>query len=213
MLETPIAKMSFNELINQFTISDVVTWYFFVGRQCLFKNDYKLAVKFLEQAFHKCPNRFFHNKQTILIYLLPAAIFTGKFPKQKILDNYNLSVLGPIFFSIRQGNIKKFNETLVDYKEAFEKGVYLSFQKLLLILYRNLFKKTAFIVNDNNSVSTKIKLQYFHSALVFSSGHELSFDETQCIVTNLIASKYIRGYMSQEHKLLVLAKENAFPHF
>jgi hypothetical protein len=42
-------------------------------------------------------------------------------------------------------------------------------------------------------------------------GIDIDTDELECILANLIYSGYIRGYISHQHKLLVVSPSNAFP--
>lgn len=43
-------------------------------------------------------------------------------------------------------------------------------------------------------------------------GYDTSFDEIECIISNLIFKKLIKGYISHEHKCLVLSdKDDRFP--
>lgn len=49
------------------------------------------------------------------------------------------------------------------------------------------------------------------AALRWSGYEGISTDETHCIVANLIYSGQIRGYISHQHQVLVVAKVNAFP--
>ena len=40
---------------------------------------------------------------------------------------------------------------------------------------------------------------------------EIDIDEVECLVANLIAAGYVKGYISHSHKILVLSKDNPFP--
>ena len=48
-------------------------------------------------------------------------------------------------------------------------------------------------------------------ALKHNELKEIDLDETQCIVSNLIYEGKIKGYLSLQHKKLVVSKQNAFP--
>lgn len=50
----------------------------------------------------------------------------------------------------------------------------------------------------------------FHSALAVS-GAELSEEEAECMVANMIFRGFIRGYISHEKQMVVLASTNTFP--
>ncbi len=42
-------------------------------------------------------------------------------------------------------------------------------------------------------------------------GVKIDLDEIECIVANLIANKKLNGYISHKHRVVVLARNNAFP--
>lgn len=48
-------------------------------------------------------------------------------------------------------------------------------------------------------------------ALKYNELKDIDLDETQCIVSNLIYEGKIKGYISHQHKKLVVSKQNAFP--
>lgn len=58
--------------------------------------------------------------------------------------------------------------------------------------------------------STRIPLSVFYASLKVS-GIETSPEETECFVANMIHKGYIRGYISHERQIVVLAQTNAFP--
>jgi len=39
-----------------------------------------------------------------------------------------------------------------------------------------------------------------------SQGQDLDLDEAECILANLIYRKYIKGYMSHQHRVMVISK-------
>jgi len=49
------------------------------------------------------------------------------------------------------------------------------------------------------------------AALRWAGHDEIDLDETHCIVANLIFDGQLRGYISHQHQVLVVAKQNAFP--
>ncbi|KAK2156614.1 hypothetical protein NP493_1954g00015 [Ridgeia piscesae] len=83
-----------------------------------------------------------------------------------------------------KGNLLQLNEALRQNEEFFVKcGIYLILEKLKIITYRNLFKKEM----------------------------EVDDDEVECLLANLIFENKIKGYISHQHRKLVVSKQNAFP--
>lgn len=50
----------------------------------------------------------------------------------------------------------------------------------------------------------------FHTALKIS-GNDVSVEEAECLVANQIYKNFIRGYISHEKQMVVLASVNTFP--
>jgi COP9 signalosome complex subunit 12 len=50
----------------------------------------------------------------------------------------------------------------------------------------------------------------FHSALHIY-GQDVELDEAECLVANMIYRGYMRGYISHEKRMVVLANANTFP--
>lgn len=42
-------------------------------------------------------------------------------------------------------------------------------------------------------------------------GVEMEMDEVECIVANLIYRKFVKGYVSHQHRVAVLSKADPFP--
>jgi len=63
-------------------------------------------------------------------------------PSNNLLDKYNLDVFKDLTKSIKTGNVKKFRQCIDDNEVYYMKGgIYLLLQKLINLVYRNLFKK------------------------------------------------------------------------
>jgi len=56
-----------------------------------------------------------------------------------------------------------------------------------------------------------IPLETLLAALQMMKIEDIDIDETQCIVANLIYEGKIKGYISHQHKKLVVSKQNPFP--
>lgn len=57
----------------------------------------------------------------------------------------------------------------------------------------------------------QVPIKALEIALRWSGQLDIDTDETHCITVNLIADGQIRGYISYQHQMLVVAKQNAFP--
>lgn len=99
------------------------------------------------------------------------------------------------------------NEALLRHEAFFiQSGIYLILEKLKIVTYRNLFKKV-FLLGG----TYQLPLTSFVVALRLVGEDDMDIVEAQCIIANLIAKNLIRGYISYQHKKLVVSKQNPFP--
>eukprot|EP01102_Stenamoeba_stenopodia_P015653 TRINITY_DN535_c0_g1_i1.p1 TRINITY_DN535_c0_g1~~TRINITY_DN535_c0_g1_i1.p1 ORF type:complete len:401 (-),score=101.47 TRINITY_DN535_c0_g1_i1:106-1308(-) len=192
--------------LNQFPVSQFVTFKYFTGRLLLSDGHYKKAEEELMTAFERCSKHAFQNKRLILQYLLPVKLLYGKFPSKYLLQKYNLPQYMGLSEAVKCGNLTKFNEEMKRYQEFFiAKGVYLILEKLEMITHRNLFFRIYKIINKS-----LIEIQAFATALRWL-GADSDLDEIECILANLIYKGYIKGNISHSRRILVLSKQNPFP--
>lgn len=57
---------------------------------------------------------------------------------------------------------------------------------------------------------TRVPISTLHAALVVS-GVDMPIEEAECLVANMIYKGYMRGYVSHEKQMIVLAQQNTFP--
>jgi hypothetical protein len=197
-----------------FPICDVVTWNFFMGRYHLYQGDYTNALDLLSKAFSRCSSKYARNKQTILTYLLPVYAMMGTYPKKKLLERYQLMEYYDILEGVKHGNFQLYQDSMDKFERAIDRGVYLPLRRLTTVLFRNLFKRISSILGSMQTPPVahppKLPMSALHAGLQVS-GYTTTPEETECIVTNLVATKKIRAYISHEHQVLVLAKSDIFP--
>ncbi|XP_050293059.1 PCI domain-containing protein 2 homolog [Anthonomus grandis grandis] len=189
-----------------FCLSQQITYRYFVGRKAMFDSDYKAADKYLSYAFENCHKIARKNKRLILIYLVPVKMLLGYMPSRKILEKYDILEFSDLVQAVCQGNLKQFDEIMEEHESFFiDSGIYLIVDKLKIIAYRNLFKKVYLILNTH-----QIPVESLQAALEFLD-QDVNLDETQCIVANLINDGKIKGYISHQHRKVVVSKQNPFP--
>lgn len=59
--------------------------------------------------------------------------------------------------------------------------------------------------------STRIPVSMFHAALLVAGNEDMSAEEAECLVANMIYKGFMRGYISHEKQMVVIAKTGAFP--
>uniref|UniRef100_A0A1I7U362 PCI domain-containing protein 2 homolog n=1 Tax=Caenorhabditis tropicalis TaxID=1561998 RepID=A0A1I7U362_9PELO len=194
-------------LYNEFLMADKVAYNYFLGRKAMFDADLNLAEKSLLYAFRNCPAESMSNKRKILIYLIPVKMFLGHMPTALLLHDYRLDEFQEVVAAVKDGNLAQLDGALIKNEAFFIKcGIFLMLEKLRMITFRTLFKKVSQIVG-----TAQIPLEAFQTALRFVGVTDVDMDELECIIANLIASKKIKGYLSHQHRKLVISKTNAFP--
>ena len=198
-----------SNLKDLFPVAHQITYKFYVGRQAMFDNDYNTAATYFEYAFEKCPKSYIKNKKIILVYLIPVNMLRGIMPRDKLLLKYDLKPFSELVKAVKQGNLLKFNQNMIEYEDFFiQNGVYLFLEKLKMITYRNLFKKIASLFKV-----VQIPIEAFVSILEYLGEEDADTDVCQCILSNLIFDGKIKGYISHKHNKLVISKDFklAFP--
>ncbi|GFG29799.1 hypothetical protein Cfor_00231 [Coptotermes formosanus] len=131
----------------------------------------------------------------------------GFMPSKAVLEKYDLTQFIEVVEAVKQGNILQLNKAIQLHEVFFIKcGIYLLLEKLKTITFRNLFKKVYLLMKTH-----QIPIDSLLIALQYNELKDIDLDETQCIVSNLIYEGKIKGYISHQHKKLVVSKQNAFP--
>ncbi|XP_011503862.1 PREDICTED: PCI domain-containing protein 2 homolog isoform X2 [Ceratosolen solmsi marchali] len=192
---------------DHFSLAQQITYRFFVGRKAMFDSNYKAADEYLTYAFQHCHKKSKKNKRLILMYLIPVKMLLGYIPKHNLLKKYNLIEFCDLIEAVKKGNLQNLDIVMCK-QESFliNAGIYLIVEKLKLIAYRNLFKKVYLILNTH-----QIDIQSLLCALKIYGRSEINMDETECLVANLIFDGKIKGYISHQHKKVVISKQNPFP--
>lgn len=202
-----IRAIDSSPLKDRFSLSQLVTYRFFVGRKAMFDSDFKAAEEYLTFAFERCHKESRGNKRLILIYLLPVKMLLGYMPKVIVLKRYDLMQFADVAKAVSSGNLLLLNEALQRNEAFFIKcGIYLILEKLKIITYRNLFKKVYLIIKSH-----QLPIESFTTVLKMMQVEDIDNDETECILANLIYENKVKGYISHQHQKLVVSKQNPFP--
>jgi hypothetical protein len=101
------------------TMGQMVTYKYFSGRLSLFEDDFNTAEEQLEYAYNNCPYNAIRNKRCILRYLIPVKLYRGKLPTMQLLQEYQLVEFINVVDSIRKGDLRVFNNALLEYQHMF----------------------------------------------------------------------------------------------
>lgn len=202
-----IRAIDSSPLWYQFPLAQQITYRYFVGRKAMFDSDYRMADEYLSFAFQKCHRKSRKNKRLILTYLIPVKMLLGYMPTRNLLQKYDLLQFWDLTSVVKNGDLRGIDRIMEMHETFFiSAGIYLIVEKLKLIAYRNLFRKVYLAENTH-----QIEIASFQAALQIMGQEDVDSDETLCIVANLIYLGKIKGYMSYQHKKVVVSKQNAFP--
>jgi hypothetical protein len=133
-------------------------------------------------------------------------------------------IFSPFITAIKSGDLKAYDQALDKWEaRLLELNLWLSLEKARELCLRSLFRRMFVSLNYPMSAltngtcrwvatgkGTRIPIAMFHSALAIS-GIEVSEEEAECLVANMIYRNFIRGYISHEKQMVVLASTNTFP--
>jgi len=212
-----IALNDFMGDLNSFPRSHVVQFKYFSGKFRMFEEKYTEAREDLEYAFQHCHKDSIENKLKILELLIPVKLKLGEFPKPRLLQKYSLPHLEKIIQACRDGDIALFQQELEQNQQHFiEKGTFLLVTLLEPLIYRKIVAQTLQVQTKRfeEKIITlepnKMPLSVLLAALRVKGMPNITTDELECILANLIFKGYLKGYIAHS-RAIVLPKKNPFP--
>ncbi|KAG8755526.1 COP9 signalosome (CSN) subunit [Serendipita sp. 396] len=211
--------------LEQFEMTDQVTYRYYQGLLALLDENYSRvretsdppvyayicpqAEGELSFAFEHCHYSSPRNQERILTFLIPLRMMKGSFPTVRLLKRFPSleGLYGRFLKSIREGNIVEFDRALLDLEARLvQLNIWLMIVKVREITVSRVFRKCWLVLNKPSRVS----IPAFHAALKVA-GSPMEIAEAECLVANSIFKGFIKGYISHDTQLVVLAKTDAFP--
>ncbi|PPQ70706.1 hypothetical protein CVT26_014630 [Gymnopilus dilepis] len=163
----------------------------------------------LTLAFYNCHIDAHANQERILAYLIPLRILKGHLPTPELMQRFPVldELFSPFISAIKRGDVGAYDEALEKWESRLlELNLWLSLEKAREICIRSLFRRMWVATGKG----TRIPISMFHTALKVS-GMDVPEEEAECLVANMIYKNFMRGYISHEKQMVVLAQMNAFP--
>ncbi|KAG2013168.1 hypothetical protein CC2G_010104 [Coprinopsis cinerea AmutBmut pab1-1] len=195
--------------LHQYPRSHQVTYRYYIGMLSFLNEDFAKAEQELTLAFYHCHNGSYANKQRILTYLIPLRILKGHLPSLELLRRFPVldQLYSPFIKAIRSGDVQAYDKALEQGEQRLlELNLWLTLEKARELSLRGLFRKIWVAVEK----TTRMPIAMFHAGLKIS-GIDVPVEEAECYVANMIYRGFIRGYISHEKQMVVLAQNNAFP--
>ncbi|KAG2386280.1 hypothetical protein C9374_002726 [Naegleria lovaniensis] len=191
-----------------YPLSELVTFRFFSARVAILQSKFVKAKEDLEYALTYCHEDYTKNKKMIIRYLASVNLMLGKYPTQTLCEKYDLMEFMELSKACRTGDLRTYRRCLAENMNFFiNDGTYLILEKIKVVVYRNLLRR----VYCYKEKSARIPIPTFLAALKFVEDDPMDLDEAECILSNLIFSGFVRGYISHDKQILVVAKQNPFP--
>ncbi|KAG5648751.1 hypothetical protein DXG03_000098 [Asterophora parasitica] len=145
----------------------------------------------------------------ILTYLIALRVLKGHLPSAELLQRFPIldELYSSFITAIRIGDVAAYDRALERWERRLvELNLWLTLEKARELCLRGLFRRVWVASNK----STRIPISMFHSSLKIS-GIDVVEAEAECLVANMIYRGFMRGYISHEKQMVVLAQTNAFP--
>ncbi|KAL6309779.1 hypothetical protein BKA93DRAFT_850285 [Sparassis latifolia] len=195
--------------LSAYPRSHQVTYRYYIGMLSFLNEDYAKSEQELTLAFYNCYTGAHSNQERILTYLIPLRILRGHLPSRELLDRFPVldDLYSPFIAAIRTGDIKVYDASLDKFERRLvDLNVWLTLEKARELCIRGLFRRV-WIASQK---ATRIPVSMFHTSL-HMSGMDVSVEEAECLVANMIYKGFMRGYISHEKQMVVVANTNAFP--
>ncbi|KAM0676099.1 hypothetical protein GVAV_000061 [Gurleya vavrai] len=190
----------FHTKINSEITKDNKIYSFYLGCYYLRIEKFNLAFDCLKYSF-LIKNDLL--KKEILPFLFFSALCCKKYIKNEILDYYGYFDYIKLQNSIISGNFTQINEYIDTCNYKF---IRLLITEIYYLTYKNLFS----IIYNFNKMENKLYLNDI-ADLLYMHKCKIELKELQCILLNLIAKGFVKGYLNITKNVVVLSKENPFP--
>ena len=179
-----------------------------------------------------------NNKLRIHFHLLVAGVACGLQPPQEVLDADSVCrrIFTPLLLAMTDGNAILFSKLIDEHGTILKRrGAYMILHQARLLCYLFLLQKVHVGLCAAGIDSSRIPLMLVVSAAKFVSGADalqpddvalsperelkrhrvesesLEVDSIALWIARLISREFVKGYVSYEHKMLVLSKQTPFP--
>ena len=175
----------------------------------MFDDNYSRANTMLTYALTHVHAGYRGNVRAILDALVPVRLALGILPSTALLARHRLDHYAGVAAALRSGDVGAFRAALELHRTAFiASGAYLLLERLSLAVTRTLFKRAALALGPG---TTRLPLDALAAAMALSTGEPADLYSVECAAVNLVAGRFVRGYVSHKGAMLVIARDRAWP--
>ncbi|KAL8293796.1 hypothetical protein RQP46_000497 [Phenoliferia psychrophenolica] len=196
--------------------ADRVAYSYYRGRMYLYQRRLPQARQEFLLAFSLCDSNSPQNGRLILIYLIVASLPLGFFPSETLLDEFHLQEqFGDLVPPLHLGDFMGVKAELERWQGWHQQlGNFLLLrEKLELVCWRNLIRRTLFVVSDGHplpadgsSPPTLSLHALLKTARVSFGDPTLDVDDVESMCISLVDQGYIKAYILHSKRLLVFMK-------
>ncbi|KAJ2743548.1 COP9 signalosome (CSN) subunit [Coemansia sp. BCRC 34301] len=196
--------------LNQFPMSDQVSFRYYRGMLAFQGESFAAAKEDLLFALEHCHRDAYRNKTRILMRLTPIMMMEGSMPQSRLLRRYPLikTLYGGLARAAMAGDLRRFDAELLDKEhELASLGTYMAVEYVRKIAVRRLVHKIYLIDGKNSRISfERLRVGFWAAGL-----GDVSVLEIESILADMIAAGFVKGYLSHDHGIAVLSKQQPFP--
>ncbi|EGG04663.1 uncharacterized protein MELLADRAFT_88694 [Melampsora larici-populina 98AG31] len=177
-----------HQLETHYPKSELVTFYYYLGRLSLYQRRLHQARNSLQTAFDLCLSKSWKN---------PASLPLGILPAQGLLNHFSLQdSLGPVVQAVRTGDWPMLADALDKNMEWFRsKGIYLLMrEKLEVICWRNFFVIAAGLQHGKRGMRLSLTSCVEVARRVFME-ETIDEQDIECMACSLIDQGYLKAYV------------------
>eukprot|EP00879_Flechtneria_rotunda_P028463 GHRR01030578.1.p1 GENE.GHRR01030578.1~~GHRR01030578.1.p1 ORF type:complete len:299 (+),score=94.71 GHRR01030578.1:444-1340(+) len=190
-----------------------VTAFYYLGRTELNSDNVAGGLDLLDRAYRDCKADS-ENVKHILRVLVPLKMLHGDLPIPELLERHGLQEYVAFRQAVQTGDVGLFERSMEENQlRLIANGSYLLLEKLRFNVYRRLLQRCVQI--SRTFPGREWQPHHLPLDLVLGvlqqQGVDTDMDELECMLSNCIVRKYMKGYISNKQKIAVLSKDGAFP--
>ncbi|KAJ2466366.1 COP9 signalosome (CSN) subunit [Coemansia sp. RSA 2322] len=212
MCNSMIRAIKASELpaLDRFPMSDQVSFRYYRGMLAFQGENFAAAKEDLLFALEHCNCDAYRNKTRVLVLLAPIMMLEGRMPQSRLLRRYPSikELYGGLVKAAITGDLRLFDEILLAKEQKLVSlGTYMAVEHVRRVAVRQLLHKI-YLIDGKNS---RISFARFQAGFGAAGLGCMSLLEIESILADMVSAGYIKGYLSHEHGVAVLSKQQPFP--